>query len=226
VSHVTLQADINASYDRAAATYEADPSHGVAPDEQGLWLDLVTSAATLDSRTRVLDVGAGTGALTRIIANAGAIVTALEPSQGMLDEARKAAAAQPARGCIHFTLGDAHEGDLFASASFDLIVSRQAVCYFADPLRAFANWRDWLTDDGTIIVVDGLWSRNGWGDDALVDRLPLSCLQTRATMAYLLEKSGFAITRNTWLDDINQRARRAAPAAAPRYAIIARKRAA
>jgi SAM-dependent methyltransferase len=69
------------SFGAAASTYErARPTY---PDEAVDWL-------LPDGRPKVVDLGAGTGKLTRLIAARGIEVTAVEPSAGMLERLRHA----------------------------------------------------------------------------------------------------------------------------------------
>jgi hypothetical protein len=73
-------------------------------------------------------------------------------------------------------------------------------------------------------MLEGLWFRKGWGDDELVDLLPLSCHQTRAAVAYLLQKSGFAIETNQWLTHVNDYFASTGKSESPRYMVVAMKR--
>lgn len=82
---------------------------------------------------RVLDVGAGGGALSAALASRGATVTAVDISAPLLAVAR-------ARGAAGVTLIEADAGTLpFAPDAFDLIVSQFGVMFFADSRAAFAN---------------------------------------------------------------------------------------
>jgi hypothetical protein len=90
-----------------------------------------------------------------------------------------------------------------------------------DPLRAFRNWHRWLKADGRIVVIDALWTRDSWSNDALVEHLPLACTQTRATLAYLLEQAGFGLKENRWLERVNRLL--GAEERNPRYIMVAYK---
>ena len=75
------------SFGSAAAVYErARPSY---PDASVDWL-------LPNGSPRVVDLGAGTGKLTRLIADRGVEVTAVEPSAGMLEQLRRALPTVPA----------------------------------------------------------------------------------------------------------------------------------
>jgi ubiquinone/menaquinone biosynthesis C-methylase UbiE len=73
--------------------------------------------------TRVLEVGFGTGALAMMMAERGAIVTGIEASPAMLNEAQKKVAARNFEERVALKYMDAAIiGDRFPAASFDLIV--------------------------------------------------------------------------------------------------------
>jgi ubiquinone/menaquinone biosynthesis C-methylase UbiE len=215
------QAYTNQRFDAEAARYESQRGHGFADEaERAAWIDDIRAAITLSPGVKVLDVGAGTGVLTRLFAEWGCSVVGLDPSQGMLAEARKRLPESFA-AMVEFRQGDTTDATLFSAETFDWIVSRQVACLLPDPLQAFANWRRWLKSYGQVLVIDGLWSRQSWSHDELVDSLPLSCLQTRSTLVYLLEKAGFAVTDCLWLERANRCLE--ATDQQQRYLVLARK---
>lgn len=94
----------------------------------------------------LLDVGCGAGFTTLALARElgpGARTVGSDISEPLLAAARERAEASGVP--IEFILGDAQTAD-FAPASFDLIVSRLGVMFFADPVAAFANLRGAATE--------------------------------------------------------------------------------
>lgn len=220
--NLSLQQQINQLYDNIAATYDAEPGHGIGDEEYELWQREIDDAVAVAAGNRVLDVGSGTGILSQIFAQWGCSVVGVDSSLEMVAQAQTKQAPTTVTP-ITYVVGDTHAAELFDDRTFDLIVSRQVVCHFRDPLAVFQNWRRWLKAGGQVIVIDGLWFRAGW-DDVLVDQLPLSCLQTRATVAYLLEKAGFQIIHNNWLTRVNTYLQSVDPTASPRYMVVAREK--
>lgn len=111
---------------------------------------LLAGVVAARPESRVLDVGCGTGATTlaalRRLGPRGSC-TGVDISAPMLAAARERAEAAglPAR----FVLADAQTHP-FEPASFDLLISRFGVMFFADPVAAFANLRRAAADDAEL----------------------------------------------------------------------------
>jgi SAM-dependent methyltransferase len=119
----------------------------------------------------LLDVGCGAGFTTLALARElgpGARTVGADISEPLLAGARERADA--AGVPIEFILGDAQTVD-FAPASFDLIVSRLGVMFFADPVAAFANLRGAATEGARLRFIC-------WRDPA---ENPFMTLTARAT---------------------------------------------
>ena len=108
---------------------------------------LLVEAAFAASRTRVLDVGCGTGGTTLAIARrlgAASRCVGLDLSEPMVAAAR--ARGEREGVPASFICADAQSYD-FEPKAFDLITSRFGVMFFDDPVQAFANLRRAGTDD-------------------------------------------------------------------------------
>ncbi len=119
----------------------------------------------------LLDVGCGAGFTTLALARElgpEARTVGADISEPLLVAARDR--ADSAGVPIEFVLGDAQTYD-FERASFDLIVSRLGVMFFADPVAAFANLRGAATDEARLRFVC-------WRDPA---ENPFMTLTARAT---------------------------------------------
>jgi ubiquinone/menaquinone biosynthesis C-methylase UbiE len=108
------------------------------------------SRARLASGQRILDVGCGGGGTTidiaRRVGPTGRAI-GVDVSRPMLDAARRRASPDLS---IEFILADA-AASVFAPATFDTLVSRFGVMFFADPVVAFVNLRGALKRGGRAV---------------------------------------------------------------------------
>jgi len=121
-----------AGYDRWSQLYDADDNPLVTIEEP-VMRRLIGNVAGLHA----LDVGCGTGRHTAYLAAAGATVTAIDFSQGMLDQAKAKAAC---RG-VTFQTHDLARPMPFAEASFDRIVCGLVLDHIRDPGLLFREMR-------------------------------------------------------------------------------------
>lgn len=134
-------------WDTDSATYERSPTHRMAsPTERAAW-NAVFARTLPAPPARVLDVGAGTGFLSRALAALGHRVTALDLSEGMLDVLRRASPS------IEVVQGPAHRPP---AGPFDAVVERHLAWTLPDPVEAFSAWRE-AAPDGRLVVFEGLW---------------------------------------------------------------------
>jgi len=101
-------------YDRWASTYEGEPNPLIRLEEP-LTLALIGEV----EGQRVLDLGCGTGRYFVLLAQRGATVTGLDPSRGMLEQARRKITPACSLDLYHGTLTEAK----FPDEHFDLVVS-------------------------------------------------------------------------------------------------------
>lgn len=107
-------ASVRHGYDRWAVVYDHD-----ANPLQALEEPVVRGAIGDPAGLNALDLGCGTGRHSLWLTAAGATVTALDFSEGMLDEARCKWGAEQ----IRFVCHDLHSPLPFADEEFDLVVS-------------------------------------------------------------------------------------------------------
>jgi SAM-dependent methyltransferase len=113
----------------------------------------VLDAAAIRPADRVLDVGCGTGWLSRAAARHAAegSVLGLDIGRPMVEAAR-AIAEREGPGNVRFDQADAQVHP-FDPGAADVVISRFGVMFFDDPVAAFANLRAAVADDGRIAFV-------------------------------------------------------------------------
>jgi SAM-dependent methyltransferase len=115
--------------------------------------DLLVEAVRASPARQVLDVGCGTGstavAVARLLGEGGRC-TGIDVSEPMIAAAR--ARAERERAPASFVRADA-QVHAFEDRSFDMIISRFGVMFFADPVQAFANLRRAAKDGAALRFV-------------------------------------------------------------------------
>lgn len=115
---------------------------------------LVLDRALRADTRHVLDVGCGAGATTIAAARrlgANGSCTGVDVSPPLIEAARRRA-HDAAPGNARFVLGDA-QTHVFEPRSFDALVSRFGVMFFADPVAAFANLHRAVRPEGALAFV-------------------------------------------------------------------------
>jgi cyclopropane fatty-acyl-phospholipid synthase-like methyltransferase len=106
---------------------------------------------------RVLEIGCGTGTLTRMMAQNGATVTGIDASPRMLAEAEKKIKEAKIEEHVSLKYMDAAMiGERFPAASFDLIVSTLVFSELPPDEQRFvlAACRTLLAPDGRLLIAD------------------------------------------------------------------------
>ena len=121
----------------------AERYHRVRPFYHAEVAERLRGFAGIERFGRVLDVGCGSGHSAIALAAIAAEVTAIDPSQSMLDHA-------PPRPNIRYQLGFAEQLD-FAAGEFDLVSAASALHWF-DQERFYAQCRRVLSESGVLAV--------------------------------------------------------------------------
>ena len=130
-------------YDRWARVYDHDRNPLIPLEEP------FVREALGDMRGKaVLDLGCGTGRHALWLAAAGAAVTAVDFSLGMLREAR----SKPGAEAVRFEVHDLHRPLPFAAASFDAVVSGLVLEHLRDLDLFFGEVRRVLRAGGCAVV--------------------------------------------------------------------------
>ena len=143
-------------WDADAGTYDATKSHAISDSlEAAAWRQALREA--LGEPGRVLDAGAGTGALALLAAELGHEVTALDLSPGMLAHAERKAGERGLEGRMRFVIGSATEPP---SGPFDAVIERHLLWTLPDPVAALRAWRG---VGARLVLFEGLWGQTDLG---------------------------------------------------------------
>jgi ubiquinone/menaquinone biosynthesis C-methylase UbiE len=124
-------------------------TRGAEPKQRSMRQEFLASIA-LPERARLLEVGCGTGVLTRALAALPGVesVVGVDLAPSLLEKARELAPA------IRFEQADARELP-FADASFDTVVFDSTLSHVPEPERALAEAARVLRPGGTLAAFDG-----------------------------------------------------------------------
>ena len=139
---------LNVDFGRTAADY--GKYRAGFPDQL---FDRLFAAAIVRRHDAILDLGTGTGTLARGFALRGCQVTGLDPSQAMLDQARRI--DSEAGVTITYVAGRAEELP-FKDGAFDVVAAGQCWHWF-DRARAAVEARRVLKDGGRIAIAHFDW---------------------------------------------------------------------
>jgi ubiquinone/menaquinone biosynthesis C-methylase UbiE len=134
---------VRAGYDRWSAVYDHD-----ANPLQALEGPVVRRAVGDPRGLSVLDLGCGTGRHALWLAEAGASVTAVDFSEGMLAQARE----KPGAATVRFLAHDLHQPLPFPAGTFDLVVSGLVLEHLRDLDLFFGEARRVLKPGGRAVV--------------------------------------------------------------------------
>lgn len=160
-------------WDRDSHTYDEAKSHAISdPLEAASWRQALREALP-EQPARVLDVGAGTGALSLLAAELGHQVIALDLSEGMLGVAKRKAAE---RGVdLAFVVGSGMDPP---AGPFDAVMERHVLWTMPDPDGALRAWREVAAPKGRLVLFEGIWGQK----DLLTRAKNLAAEQLRTLM--------------------------------------------
>lgn len=171
----------------------ADPDQSDA----ALWRMVLDLAGSLDSTTRVLDIGCGAGGLCGVFLRSGCQVVGIDPSQTGIAVARRTfpRARFEVRGVNDVSL------PALGEAAFDLVVSIEVIEHLYMPRKLLAAAFDVLKPGGKLVITTpyhgylknlALAACNRWDGhlSALWDGGHIKFF-SRATLSALFDEAGF-----------------------------------
>jgi SAM-dependent methyltransferase len=231
-------------WDRDSHTYDDAKSHAISdPLEAAAWRQALREVLP-EPAVRVLDVGAGTGALSLLAAELGHRVTALDLSEGMLGVAKRKAAERGVE--LAFVVGSAMEPP---PGPFDAVMERHVLWTMPSPEGALRAWRGVAR---RMVLFEGVWGQKDLPTrakdvaagglrrlmrvpddhhapypDEVLRELPLARASSPAPMIEAVHRAGWRAVRVKRLRDVEWAAELHEPwplgwlERRPRYALVA-----
>lgn len=140
---------VSSMFDRVSGGYDRT-NDILSVGHSAYWRARTRLAVAARAGERILDVAAGTGTMSRLLAESGAHVTALDFSQGMIDEGMRRHGGHPR---ITFQRGDATQLP-FEDASFDATTISFGLRNVQRPERALAEMFRVTRPGGRIVVCE------------------------------------------------------------------------
>ena len=136
--------------------------------QTGLFVEQVLDAAVVGEGFRVLDVAAGTGAVSIAAVSRGATVDAIDFSSGMVERLLERVAELSIGDRVNARVMDG-QALAFPDASFDAVCSNFGTVFFPDPAAGLREMRRVLRPGGKAVITgwtqagDWLnWIRHAW----------------------------------------------------------------
>ena len=136
-------------FDDAAATWDDDPGH---EKRQVAVAQAIRAAVELTPATRALDLGAGTGRLSILLADAVGSVVVTDPSAGMVQVARERIEAAGLGDRLRAVQADLTTDRL--DGSYDVVWSSLALHHVPDLDALLRSVASLLVDGGRLCIAD------------------------------------------------------------------------
>lgn len=138
-------------WDADADHYDRAPNHALTDTVQAAAWRALLHETLPAAPARVLDAGAGTGALSLLAAELGHRVTSLDLSSGML--ARAEAKAKERGLELDLVIGSVREPP---AGPFDAVIERHVLWTVPEPVGALRAWRE-VAPGGRLVLFEGTW---------------------------------------------------------------------
>ena len=138
-------------YDKTEIATTYDKARALAPETVRLWQDLLSVQIDRAEMSLVIDLGCSTGRFSELLAaHFGVQVIAIDPSQKMVDQARR----KPATGNVVYRQGLAEALPL-PDGCADLVFMSMVYHHLSDPTSAARECRRVLRQGGYVCIRNG-----------------------------------------------------------------------
>jgi SAM-dependent methyltransferase len=140
-------------WDADAEHYDRSPGHALSdPVEAAAWRAALREVLP-EPPGRILDAGAGTGALSLLAAELGHRVTSLDLSTAMLAKAERKAKERGLE--LEMVVGSVNEPP---AGPFEAVIERHVIWTVPDPVAALRAWREVAAERGRLVLFEGIWA--------------------------------------------------------------------
>lgn len=196
----TVKELVRRHWNGRAETFDEESQHGIHTDEQhDRWLT-VLGEWTSDESRHVLDVGCGTGVISKLLAELGHDVVGVDFAPEMLERARTK--TSQTTHMIEFQRGDAEDLPI-PDDTFELVIARHLVWTLPNPAQALQEWQRVVEPDGRILLIEGYWNHSEpWDEyEEIHDDLPMYDGRPPDELREILLEEGFSEVKHEPLMD-------------------------
>ena len=205
-----LQESINKYWDKRSPEFSKVRRRELLSPDAERWRDFILNRLPNATNAKILDIGTGAGFFAVLLAKAGAQVTGIDMSEGMLKEA--AANLQTFGASAELLRMNAQQPN-FADESFDYVISRNLTWTLPDAMEAYRQWHRILKTGGRLLNFDSdrgkvAFTKKNDANDVhagIADELISECNDIKNSLRIsrhtrpewdiaLLEKIGFSVT--------------------------------
>jgi len=120
------------------------------------WLGFADQLQVL-ATSNVLEVGSGSGGpAVHLAASRGCCVTGVDINQNGIRNAERLALLRGVADRVTFLVADASQPLPFSAATFDVVVSNDAMCHIANRLEVLCDWHRVVRPHGRILFTDAM----------------------------------------------------------------------
>ena len=152
-----LNVDLHHLQDKMRAPWEAGDFGAIARTIGAPEAESFAARLKIDPGAKVLDVACGTGGITLPLARQGAVITGLDITPRLLDEARARASDEGLN--VHFDEGFAEQLP-YSDVSFDVVVSMFGVMFSPSPESVSSEMARVLKPGGRLALAN--WTPSGF----------------------------------------------------------------
>lgn len=138
-------------WDKRSAEFSKVRKKELSSENAPLWRELILKHISPKKPLKILDIGAGAGFFTIILAKEGHEVTGIDISEGMLKEAKANIASYNLKADFVKMAADRLD---FPSETFDAAISRNLTWTLPDAMEAYKEWYRVLKRGGVLLNFD------------------------------------------------------------------------